>query len=78
MLDSVVPSEGVSLLSQVSIKATRRVMGEKTTKQMAKVIEEHHNGPALLDILTGLSVGAPATTGAPGDRRKPPTATPGR
>jgi pimeloyl-ACP methyl ester carboxylesterase len=64
VLDSVVPSEGASVLSEVSIKATRRVVGEETAKQMAKVIQEHHNGPALLDILTGLSVGAPRGDGA--------------
>ena len=29
VLDSVVPAEGVSLLSEVSIKATRRVLGER-------------------------------------------------
>ena len=32
VLDSVVPSEGITVLSDVSIKATRRVMGEETTK----------------------------------------------
>lgn len=64
VLDSVVPSEGITVLSEVPIKATRRVMGEETAKQMAKVIKEHHNGPALLDILTGLSVGAPRGNGA--------------
>jgi pimeloyl-ACP methyl ester carboxylesterase len=64
VLDSVVPSEGASLLSEVSMKATRRVMGDETAKQMAKVIAEHHNGPALLDILTALSVGDPNSTAA--------------
>ena len=64
MLDSVVPSEGVSLLSEVSIKATARVMGKETTEQLAKVVKEHHNGPDILDVLTGLSVGAPRGNGA--------------
>jgi pimeloyl-ACP methyl ester carboxylesterase len=64
VLDSVVPSEGATVLSEVSIKATRRVMGKTTSEQMARVIKEHHNGPALLDILTGLSVGAPRGNGA--------------
>src|SRR4051794_24067568 len=59
VLDSVVPSEGASLLSEVSIKATARVLGPRTTAQLAKVVSEQHNGPALLDMLTGLSVGAP-------------------
>jgi pimeloyl-ACP methyl ester carboxylesterase len=66
VLDSVVPSEGAGVLSEVSIKATRRVMGEQTSEQMAKVIKEHHNGPALLDILTGLSVGKPRGKGPAG------------
>jgi len=35
VLDSVVPSEGVSLLSEVSIKATARVLGPRTTRQLA-------------------------------------------
>jgi pimeloyl-ACP methyl ester carboxylesterase len=64
VLDSVVPSEGASLLSEVSIKATARVLGEPTTKQLAEVVEREHNGPALLDMLTGLSVGAPRGNGA--------------
>jgi pimeloyl-ACP methyl ester carboxylesterase len=64
VLDSVVPSEGASLLSEVSMKATRRVLGDETTKQLAKVVEQHHNGPAILDMLTGLSVGAPRGDGA--------------
>jgi pimeloyl-ACP methyl ester carboxylesterase len=64
VLDSVVPSEGVSLLSEVSIRATRRVLGERTTKDLATVIEAQHNGPELLDMLTGLSVGAPRGSGA--------------
>jgi pimeloyl-ACP methyl ester carboxylesterase len=64
VLDSVVPSEGVSMLSEVSIKATRRVLGEETTKDLAEVIKEHHNGPEILDMLTGLSVGDPRGTAA--------------
>jgi pimeloyl-ACP methyl ester carboxylesterase len=63
VLDSVVPAEGVSLLSEVSIKATRRVLGPETTKALAKVIRERHNGPQLLDMLTSLSVGAPRDDG---------------
>jgi pimeloyl-ACP methyl ester carboxylesterase len=64
VLDSVVPSEGASLLSEVSMKATARVLGPRTTAQLAKVVSEQHNGPALLDMLTGLSVGAPRGTEA--------------
>ncbi len=64
VLDSVVPAEGVSLLSPVSIKATRRVLGKDTTEALAKVVREQHNGPEMLDMLTGLSVGAPRGNGA--------------
>jgi pimeloyl-ACP methyl ester carboxylesterase len=63
VLDSVVPAEGVSMLSEVSIKATRRVLGPRTTKALAKVIRDRHNGPQLLDMLTALSVGAPRDDG---------------
>jgi len=63
VLDSVVPAEGVSLLSETSIKATRRVLGPDTTKALAKVIERDGNGPELLDMLTALSVGAPRDDG---------------
>ncbi len=64
VLDSVVPAEGVSLLSSVSIKATRRVLGKDATEDLAKVVRERHNGPEMLDMLTGLSVGAPRGNGA--------------
>jgi pimeloyl-ACP methyl ester carboxylesterase len=63
VLDSVVPAQGVSMLSEVSIKATGRVLGPQTTKALAKVIREQHNGPQLLDMLTTLSVGAPRDDG---------------
>jgi pimeloyl-ACP methyl ester carboxylesterase len=63
ILDSVVPAEGVSLLSEVSIKATRRVLGPETTKALATVVREQGNGPQLLDMLTALSVGAPRDDG---------------
>jgi pimeloyl-ACP methyl ester carboxylesterase len=63
VLDSVVPAEGVSLLSEDSINATRRVLGPATTKALAKVVRDRHNGPQLLDMLTSLSVGAPRDDG---------------
>lgn len=63
ILDSVVPAEGVSLLSDVPIKATRRVLGEMTTAALAKVVRAEHNGPQLLDMLTSLSVGKPRNQG---------------
>jgi pimeloyl-ACP methyl ester carboxylesterase len=64
VLDSVVPAEGVNLLSAVPIKATRRVLGDETAEALAKVVRERHNGPQMLDMLTGLSVGAPRENGA--------------
>ena len=63
VLDSVVPAENVSLLSEVPMKATRRVLGEEATKDLAEVIRDQHNGPEMLDLLTLLSVGAPRGDG---------------
>jgi pimeloyl-ACP methyl ester carboxylesterase len=63
VLDSVVPAEGVSLLSETSMKATRRVLGPRRTAALAKVVKEQGNGPQLLDMLTALSVGAPRDDG---------------
>jgi pimeloyl-ACP methyl ester carboxylesterase len=66
VLDSVVPVENVSLLSEVPMKATRRILGEQATKDVAEVVRTQHNGPELLDLLTLLSVGAPRGNGAQG------------
>ena len=63
VLDSVVPSDGVSLLSETSIKATRRVLGPEITAALAKVVAQEGNGPELLDMLTALSVGKPRDDG---------------
>jgi pimeloyl-ACP methyl ester carboxylesterase len=63
VLDSVVPAEGVSLLSEVSIKATRRVLGKEASEDLATVVRDEHNGPQLLDMLTSLSVGKPRDDG---------------
>ncbi len=63
VLDSVVPAEGVSLLSDVSIKATERVLGKDASEDLATVVRNEHNGPQLLDMLTSLSVGAPRDDG---------------
>ncbi len=65
VLDSVVPSDGVSLLSIDPIRAAPRVLGEETTRDLAAVVEERRNGPQMLDMLTGLSVGAPRGNDAP-------------
>jgi pimeloyl-ACP methyl ester carboxylesterase len=63
VLDSVVPADGVSLLSEISIKATRRVLGPEITAALAKVVAQEGNGPELLDMLTALSVGKPRDAG---------------
>ena len=64
VLDSVVPADGVSLLSVDPIKAAERVLGEDTAKDLATVVKNEKNGPQMLDMLTGLSVGAPRGNGA--------------
>jgi pimeloyl-ACP methyl ester carboxylesterase len=64
ILDSVVPAEGVSLLSTVQIGAAERVLGKAVAADLAKVVERERNGPEMLDMLTGLSVGAPHDNGA--------------
>jgi pimeloyl-ACP methyl ester carboxylesterase len=64
VLDSVVPIENVSLLQEVPIAATRRILGERATTDLATVVRARHNGPELLDLLTLLSVGAPRGHGA--------------
>ncbi|HWK27128.1 MAG TPA: alpha/beta fold hydrolase [Solirubrobacter sp.] len=63
VLDSVVPSGGVSLLSDAQMRATRRILGPVTTAALAKVVARRHDGPQLLDMLTTLSVGAPRDDG---------------
>jgi pimeloyl-ACP methyl ester carboxylesterase len=63
VLDSVVPAEGVSLLTLTQMRATRRVLGPERTKALAKVVEDQGNGPQLLDTLTSLSVGKPRGDG---------------
>ena len=59
VLDSVVPAEGVSLLTLTQMQATRRVLGPEHTKALATVVKDEGNGPQLLDTLTSLSVGRP-------------------
>ncbi len=64
ILDSVVPAEGVNLLSIDQIMASERVLGEETARDLATVVKNEDNGPQMLDMLTGLSVGAPRGNGA--------------
>jgi pimeloyl-ACP methyl ester carboxylesterase len=59
VLDSVVPHRGVSLLSDVPMRATARVLGQAATRDLTKVVAREHNGVQILDMLTGLSIGKP-------------------
>jgi pimeloyl-ACP methyl ester carboxylesterase len=65
VLDSVVPADGISLLSIDPIRAAERVLGEDTARDLATVVKNERNGPQMLDMLTGLSVGAPRGNDAP-------------
>jgi pimeloyl-ACP methyl ester carboxylesterase len=40
------------------------VLGEATARDLATVVKNERNGPQMLDMLTGLSVGAPRDNGA--------------
>jgi pimeloyl-ACP methyl ester carboxylesterase len=64
VLDSVVPHEGVTLLSDVPMRATERVLGPAATRDLAKVVAREHDGVQILDMLTGLSIGKPHLTAA--------------
>jgi pimeloyl-ACP methyl ester carboxylesterase len=66
VLDSVVPHDGVDLLSTVPLQATARVLraackpcASDPAADLAAVVRRRHDGPQLLDTLTGLSVGPP-------------------
>jgi len=59
VLDSVVPHRGVTLLSEVPMQATPRVLGKAATHDLAKVMAREHDGVRILDMLTGLSIGTP-------------------
>lgn len=59
VLDSVVPHNGLPQYPLEVMKAAPRVLGRAATRDLATVIKRHHNGPQMLDMLTGLSIGAP-------------------
>jgi pimeloyl-ACP methyl ester carboxylesterase len=60
VLDSVVPhAGGVTMMSQVSMQATARVLGPAATRDLKTVVARRHNGPQMLDMLTALSIGRP-------------------
>jgi pimeloyl-ACP methyl ester carboxylesterase len=63
ILDSVVPAEGSTPLVTTQMQAATRVLGKPTADALAKVVARRHNGPALLDTLTALSVGRPPAAG---------------
>jgi pimeloyl-ACP methyl ester carboxylesterase len=46
------------------MQATPRVLGRAATRDLAKVIAGRHNGPQMLDMLTGLSIGRPHLSAA--------------
>ncbi len=59
VLDSVVPHEHLLLYPATLMQATPRVLGRAATRDLARVIDRRGNGPQMLDMLTGLSIGKP-------------------
>ena len=60
VLDSVVPHDDLlAVPARALMQATPRVLGRAATRDLATVIARHHNGPQMLDMLTGLSIGKP-------------------
>ena len=59
VLDSVAPHHGITMLSELPMQATARVLGAKAARDLAKVVAREHNGVEMLDMLTGLSIGKP-------------------
>ncbi len=60
VLDSVVPHNGLATYPLEVMQAAPRVLGHATTRDLATVIARRHNGPQMLDMLTGLSIGEPS------------------
>jgi hypothetical protein len=74
VLDSVVPSWNVDPLQLVNMRHSAAVLrdvcaaqrcGFDPARDLAAVVRRYHDGPALLDMLVGLSVGAPTFPGVP-------------
>jgi len=74
ILDSVVPSWNVDPLQLVNMRQTAIVLREACAAQkcasdpandLAAVVRRYHDGPALLDTLVAMSVGAPSFPGVP-------------
>jgi pimeloyl-ACP methyl ester carboxylesterase len=59
VLDSVVPHNGLSRYPLEVMKAAPRVLGSAAARDLAAVIARRHNGPRMLDMLTGLSIDKP-------------------
>jgi pimeloyl-ACP methyl ester carboxylesterase len=71
VLDSVVPQEGVELLSRVPLRATARVLravdGPQAVTDLRAVLAAHPDvGPPLFDTLTERSIGVPRLGDVPG------------
>jgi pimeloyl-ACP methyl ester carboxylesterase len=62
VLDSVVPHTTLPQYPLEVMKAAPRVLGRAATRDLATVIKRHRNGPQMLDMLTGLSIGRPHLT----------------
>jgi pimeloyl-ACP methyl ester carboxylesterase len=74
ILDSVVPSWNVDPLQGASIRETATVLravcaaqlcGHDPAHDLAAVVRRYHDGPALLDTMVAMSVGAPSFPGVP-------------
>jgi pimeloyl-ACP methyl ester carboxylesterase len=59
VLDSVVPHGIATEIPITQMQATPRVLGRAATRDLAKVVAREENGPQMLDLLTGLSIGTP-------------------
>jgi pimeloyl-ACP methyl ester carboxylesterase len=59
VLDSVVPHSTLMRYPLTVMQAAPRVLGRAAARDLATVIERRHNGPQMLDMLTGLSIGRP-------------------
>jgi pimeloyl-ACP methyl ester carboxylesterase len=75
VLDSVVPSWNVDPLQVTGLRESATVLrdacaaqrcGSDPAADLATVIRRYHDGPALLDTLVAMSVGAPSFPGVPG------------
>jgi pimeloyl-ACP methyl ester carboxylesterase len=78
VLDSVVPAAGISILEDVGMRETARVLRLACREQhcpgdpaadLAAVVRKEHNGPALYDTIVAMSVGAPTFPGLLRDLR---------